>query len=60
MTFSDALSLLDKVLLHEMTHGRMAFSGYHASDNYYKPFEGTRDVGFCLNCVENAAGTMMS
>jgi hypothetical protein len=50
MIFPDALSLLDKVLLHEMTHGRMAFSDYHVSDGYEKEFEGTQDVGFRLKC----------
>jgi hypothetical protein len=36
----DALSLLDKVLLHEMTHGRMAFLTYLGQQN----IEGTDDM----------------
>jgi hypothetical protein len=60
MIFPDALSLLDKVLLHEMTHGRMAFSDYHVSDGYEKEFEGTQDVGFRLKGGEYPARTTMS
>jgi hypothetical protein len=40
MWFADALSLLDKVLLHEMTHGRMAYLAYLGQ----KEIEGTDDV----------------
>jgi hypothetical protein len=39
-TFLDAFSLLDKVLLHEMTHARGAFEGSYKGE----PIEGLKDV----------------
>ncbi|KAH3942841.1 hypothetical protein HBI56_053270 [Parastagonospora nodorum] len=40
----DAFSLLDKVLLHEMTHGRSAWEGEMRINGEWKTFEGTADL----------------
>ncbi|QRD07406.1 hypothetical protein JI435_132000 [Parastagonospora nodorum SN15] len=40
----DAFSLLDKVLLHEMTHGRSVWEEQKFINNEWENFEGTLDV----------------
>ena len=54
MSLVDAFSLLDKVLLHEMTHGRAAYTG----DEFMSSQEGLIDVSnpnFFLRWINWAA-----